>query len=136
MVHYISGHLPFILINPIITDKAFSDYCSARHYCVPPKYPSKASFASTHPKHTTAKYPCLYISAIHHFLLGEVVLPFTFNSTYSPCHPLRATGNITSETPLSTPSRFILAPCIAPVSYTHLRAHETRHDLVCRLLLE
>src|SRR5665648_418818 len=25
---------------------------------------------------------------------------------------------------------------VAPVSYTHLRAHETRHDLVCRLLLE
>src|SRR5450759_2331360 len=24
---------------------------------------------------------------------------------------------------------------ITPVSYTHLRAHETRHDLVCRLLL-
>src|SRR5450756_719460 len=24
---------------------------------------------------------------------------------------------------------------IHPVSYTHLRAHETRHDLVCRLLL-
>src|SRR5450756_3246392 len=23
---------------------------------------------------------------------------------------------------------------IYPVSYTHLRAHETRHDLVCRLL--
>src|SRR5665648_549359 len=23
---------------------------------------------------------------------------------------------------------------VAPVSYTHLRAHETRHDLVCRLL--
>src|SRR5665648_1176460 len=23
-----------------------------------------------------------------------------------------------------------------PVSYTHLRAYETRHDLVCRLLLE
>src|SRR5450756_1294290 len=27
------------------------------------------------------------------------------------------------------------AACAA-VSYTHLRAHETRHDLVCRLLLE
>src|SRR5450756_3053819 len=28
-------------------------------------------------------------------------------------------------------------PCPpASVSYTHLRAHETRHDLVCRLLLE
>src|SRR5450759_1370596 len=26
-----------------------------------------------------------------------------------------------------------IAPSIAPVSYTHLRAHETRHDLVCRL---
>src|SRR5450759_5854136 len=25
---------------------------------------------------------------------------------------------------------------ISTVSYTHLRAHETRHDLVCRLLLE
>src|SRR5450756_3003328 len=31
-----------------------------------------------------------------------------------------------------------LRPGHAPgsVSYTHLRAHETRHDLVCRLLLE
>src|SRR5659263_146451 len=31
-----------------------------------------------------------------------------------------------------------LAPGVVckPVSYTHLRAHETRHDLVCRLLLE
>ena len=26
--------------------------------------------------------------------------------------------------------------CMDTVSYTHLRAHETRHDLVCRLLLE
>src|SRR5665648_1131691 len=26
--------------------------------------------------------------------------------------------------------------CAKAVSYTHLRAHETRHDLVCRLLLE
>src|SRR5450756_1510310 len=28
------------------------------------------------------------------------------------------------------------APQPVAVSYTHLRAHETRHDLVCRLLLE
>src|SRR5450756_705007 len=27
-------------------------------------------------------------------------------------------------------------PGIIAVSYTHLRAHETRHDIVCRLLLE
>ena len=26
--------------------------------------------------------------------------------------------------------------CLASVSYTHLRAHETRGNLVCRLLLE
>ncbi|WP_460413929.1 hypothetical protein [Staphylococcus aureus] len=26
--------------------------------------------------------------------------------------------------------------CHVPVSYTHLRAHETLSDLVCRLLLE
>src|SRR5678816_4835115 len=26
--------------------------------------------------------------------------------------------------------------CLAPVSYTHLRAHETPEHLVCRLLLE
>src|SRR5450756_1710400 len=29
----------------------------------------------------------------------------------------------------------LLASLFTPVSYTHLRAHETRHDLVCRLLL-
>ena len=36
-----------------------------------------------------------------------------------------------SETPYVPASRYA-----EPVSYTHLRAHETRHDLVCRLLLE
>src|SRR5450756_3021298 len=30
----------------------------------------------------------------------------------------------------------VLVPSLIPVSYPHLRAHETRHDLVCRLLLE
>src|SRR5665648_818245 len=33
-------------------------------------------------------------------------------------------------------SGFLLSVRIFSVSYTHLRAHETRHDLVCRLLLE
>src|SRR5450756_127436 len=32
--------------------------------------------------------------------------------------------------------RLPLVRRIKAVSYTHLRAHETRHDLVCRLLLE
>src|SRR5450759_4827685 len=30
----------------------------------------------------------------------------------------------------------LLVVTLSAVSYTHLRAHETRHDLVCRLLLE
>src|SRR5450756_1524815 len=33
-------------------------------------------------------------------------------------------------------NRQIIATESDPVSYTHLRAHETRHDIVCRLLLE
>src|SRR5450756_4111 len=35
-----------------------------------------------------------------------------------------------------TPAILRRSCCTRPVSYTHLRAHETRHDLVCRLLLE
>src|SRR5665811_2506727 len=34
------------------------------------------------------------------------------------------------------PTVFIIAATIRSVSYTHLRAHETVLDLVCRLLLE
>ena len=35
------------------------------------------------------------------------------------------------------PATYLLPPVLtAPVSYTHLRAHETVLDLVCRLLLE
>src|SRR5450759_2322059 len=35
-----------------------------------------------------------------------------------------------------SPSNLAIIGRYVPVSYTHLRAHETRHDLVCRLLLE
>src|SRR5450756_774570 len=42
-----------------------------------------------------------------------------------------------SRVPARCPYRWHqLLPGHVPVSYTHLRAHETRHDLVCRLLLE
>ena len=34
------------------------------------------------------------------------------------------------------PLHEVFAGSSITVSYTHLRAHETRHDLVCRLLLE
>src|SRR5450756_2714005 len=43
----------------------------------------------------------------------------------------------TNSSCLSTDITLTLLAVTAPsVSYTHLRAHETRHDLVCRLLLE
>src|SRR5450756_2719222 len=38
--------------------------------------------------------------------------------------------------PLHIRIGFNYGEVIKAVSYTHLRAHETRHDLVCRLLLE
>src|SRR5450756_1359954 len=44
-------------------------------------------------------------------------------------------GPTAREWPTST-CRHLTRRGIPPVSYTHLRAHETRHDLVCRLLLE
>eukprot|EP00658_Telonema_sp_P-2_P050821 TRINITY_DN38850_c0_g1_i1.p1 TRINITY_DN38850_c0_g1~~TRINITY_DN38850_c0_g1_i1.p1 ORF type:complete len:121 (+),score=29.30 TRINITY_DN38850_c0_g1_i1:133-495(+) len=37
---------------------------------------------------------------------------------------------------LSDPSSHMEAHTLVPVSYTHLRAHETPEHLVCRLLLE
>ena len=45
------------------------------------------------------------------------------------------TGVPTRDSPGSTAAA-ALASGISPVSYTHLRAHETVLDLVCRLLLE
>src|SRR5450756_1035186 len=48
----------------------------------------------------------------------------------SACGSLKApVHSTTRDTPWSRQG-------MSPVSYTHLRAHETRHDLVCRLLLE
>src|SRR5450756_921983 len=44
-------------------------------------------------------------------------------------HFFHGAGLVDSEPPA-------MARNLVPVSYTHLRAHETRHDLVCRLLLE
>ena len=60
-----------------------------------------------------------------------------------PTTALLITG-ATTTTPTSDPPRppisgaglTAVASFAASVSYTHLRAHETRHDLVCRLLLE
>ena len=44
---------------------------------------------------------------------------------------LQAIGDAMDEN-----GRVIVTGCMGAVSYTHLRAHETVLDLVCRLLLE
>src|SRR5450756_1387757 len=49
--------------------------------------------------------------------------------------PTALSGNFTSSVLQYFPRTSHTIATI-PVSYTHLRAHETRHDLVCRLLLE
>ena len=65
-------------------------------------------------------------------------LPFPYYSVYSATKSfvLAFTETISAET--EGKGVFITALCPGPVavSYTHLRAHETVLDLVCRLLLE
>src|SRR5450756_2685571 len=56
--------------------------------------------------------------------------------------PLRLSGTSPATMRRASPSTIAVLPTpgspirTGSVSYTHLRAHETRHDLVCRLLLE
>src|SRR5665647_3865838 len=54
--------------------------------------------------------------------LGSSFLPRSIRRYFTPCGPT-STGTPKRQNP-------------APVSYTHLRAHETDSYLVCRLLLE
>src|SRR5450756_2740890 len=68
---------------------------------------------------------------------GSVTTQSTLNNG-----SFRASAKTNPSAAMLKKRRFFLAPktirrCAStPVSYTHLRAHETRHDLVCRLLLE
>src|SRR5450756_2621715 len=64
---------------------------------------------------------------------AENAIPFTPNP--NPTLPLRKAS--VTITALLVRRSAPPTPCtMRSVSYTHLRAHETRHDLVCRLLLE
>src|SRR5450759_2442329 len=55
---------------------------------------------------------------------------FDTADVYGHGHSERLVGWLLSHVP-----RNQVAVASKAVSYTHLRAHETRHDLVCRLLL-
>ena len=54
-----------------------------------------------------------------------------FSREFTEFQHWRAPLNIQSQAP-----SVVRSPLADPVSYTHLRAHETVLDLVCRLLLE
>src|SRR5665648_582117 len=57
---------------------------------------------------------------------GKQLLAHELTHTIQQGHAIQRSPQVTTTT----------TPPPVPVSYTHLRAHETRHDLVCRLLLE
>ena len=57
--------------------------------------------------------------------ITEIAAPATLTYTITVAN----TGNVSL-------TGVTLTDAFAPVSYTHLRAHETVLDLVCRLLLE
>src|SRR5450756_3048400 len=51
-------------------------------------------------------------------------------------HAIKQVDRLLSNPGLNVWALFAFWVPYVAVSYTHLRAHETRHDLVCRLLLE
>src|SRR5680860_1623203 len=59
------------------------------------------------------------------------IIPYTFPTTSRVMH-----NPLTLLVLLSIRKVLKESPCPLPVSYTHLRAHETDSYLVCRLLLE
>src|SRR5450759_2668496 len=61
----------------------------------------------------------------------QIWIPSTDIQPYKTVH-LNIDSYVRTKPEGSDPNR----QTSVPVSYTHLRAHETRHDLVCRLLLE
>src|SRR5450756_569638 len=111
---------------------------------------------SPHPGHHAGFCP-LYsakvtIDLLQQALEGErpsVVLPYASLELVTRLHPEQLgepPGRVVLDTyrRLRVPDRVHEAPApffgqrvqlgeVHPVSYTHLRAHETRHDLVCRL---
>ena len=69
-------------------------------------------------------------------LLDEVLAGLSVKADGRYCDATFGRGYVRALRFLSMPRQGPFAGGILPVSYTHLRAHETVLDLVCRLLLE
>src|SRR5450759_1033649 len=69
---------------------------------------------------------------------SRISAEFTFHLTQYRSYEVPAHEDSIPSAPREARTTVSLLPpkVVDPVSYTHLRAHETRHDLVCRLLLE
>src|SRR5450756_3014232 len=74
--------------------------------------------------------------ALDHFVFNTISSPQTAGSAFSITITAKASNGNTVTSYTGRPTLSVSTGTISPVSYTHLRAHETRHDLVCRLLLE
>src|SRR5450756_2100673 len=74
------------------------------------------------------------------FSNGEILPPIGFAAilpvSCQRCIHLTAELGLTSNRSAASRRDAPVSTASSTVSYTHLRAHETRHDLVCRLLLE
>src|SRR5665811_2443400 len=73
-------------------------------------------------QHLTDRFPVLHAGGVQH----------VDNHDWT----LRLSGLVSAERTVTWEQLMYLPAEEIPVSYTHLRAHETVLDLVCRLLLE
>src|SRR5678815_1827350 len=72
-----------------------------------------------------------------HFFIGRLCLVLSCLGELSAYHTVSLVPKpLRLETKMRARHHATPAPLITPVSYTHLRAHETPEHLVCRLLLE
>src|SRR5450756_2780485 len=80
-----------------------------------------------------------FVESLLHFVLDVAVPWFIMVITYTPKKGLGTSKSEDTSVQIVTvhlKKTVVSGRILSPVSYTHLRAHETRHDLVCRLLLE
>src|SRR5674476_683546 len=79
----------------------------------------------------------LEIEQFNHLILAdESEFEFTPREGYGVAIDLGTTTIVAQLVDLSSAKVLAVETCLNPVSYTHLRAHETGRNLVCRLLLE
>src|SRR5450759_3428289 len=90
--------------------------------------------------HHDVAFACLHKHTCHRTLAatGTVVISYAHDCASIELRDFnKLTGfGCCASCGCAAPAYTFILRNIASVSYTHLRAHETRHDLVCRLLLE